>query len=372
MSRFPGRVEAGLAGRYKTDMPSEPSDWSSDWTVGVRVWIERAGRAVLGKGRLELLEGIDRWRSISKAARQMGMSYRRAWLLVQSINQAAGEPVVEATTGGTHGGGARLTPRGRTLISTFRNLQTQVLQTAANLLPHREQSPRGEGIHVAAAVSLEEVLGQLLADYALLQPTVRVRAVFGASDELADHLLAGAPGDLFLTADEQQLERLDSAGCFDADSRTVLAENRLAAIGPADRTVAVRRPRELLGPDVAHVAVAEPASPLGGYTRAYLDSLGLYAALLPRMVLVDNSRAVVAAVHAGRVDAGLVYASDAVTAHDCQILFRARRGSTPIRYVAGIVRRGQQAEQARALLHFLASSAAARRFRRCGFLPARG
>ena len=67
------------------------ASWGSDWTVGFRVWVERAGRAILGKGRLELLEAIDRWHSISAAARQIGMSYRRAWLLVQSVNEAAGE-----------------------------------------------------------------------------------------------------------------------------------------------------------------------------------------------------------------------------------------------------------------------------------------
>ena len=66
--------------------------FSSDWTVGLRVWVERAGQAILGKGRLELLESIERWQSISEAARQMRMSYRHAWLLVQSVNEAAGEP----------------------------------------------------------------------------------------------------------------------------------------------------------------------------------------------------------------------------------------------------------------------------------------
>src|SRR5437763_10963501 len=111
------------------------ASWSSDWTVGVRVWVENAGRALLGKGRVELLEGIERWRSISAAARQMGMSYRRAWLLVQSINQAAGEPLVEAVTGGSQGGGAALTPRGRVAVSVFRDLQRQVHQTAAVLMP---------------------------------------------------------------------------------------------------------------------------------------------------------------------------------------------------------------------------------------------
>lgn len=337
----------------------------------MRVWVERAGRAILGKGRLELLEGIDRWRSISAAARQMGMSYRRAWLLVQSINEAAGQALVEAAVGGSQGGGARLTPHGRLAVAVFRDLQWQVQHTAASCLPRLVENLTPACIHLAAAVSLEEVLGQLLADYALQKPAVRIRAVYGASDELADHVLAGSPADLFLVADEHQLDRLEPAGILEPTSRKVLAENSLAAIGPAEGTVPVRKPADLLRPEVARVALAEPASPLGRYTRAYLQGLGLYDALLPRAVQVDNSRAVIAALHAGLADAGLVYGSDAATAPACRMLFRAPRAKAAIRYTAAVVRRGQEPEQARLLLGFLASAPAARRFRRCGFLPVR-
>lgn len=346
--------------------------WKSDWQIGLRVWIERAGRAILGKGRLELLEGIERWRSISAAARQMGMSYRRAWLLVQSINDAAGEPLVEAAVGGSHGGGAHLTTQGRVAVAVFRDLQQQLQAAAASTLKRLVQ-PAGEApsIHIAAAVSLEEVLGQLLADYALQQPAVSVRAVFGASDELAEHILAGAPADLFMGADDRQLDRLQAAGIIEPHSRTILAGNCLAAIAPADGSVIVRRPTDLLQPAVTRIALAGPGSPLGGYTQAYLHGLGLMETLLPRVVHVDNSRAVVAALHAGQADVGLVYVSDAVAATGCRVLFRARRTAAAIHYTAAVVRRGQQPDRARVLIDFLTSPRAAKRFRRCGFLPVR-
>jgi molybdenum ABC transporter molybdate-binding protein len=340
--------------------------------VGVHVWLERAGKPVLGKGRLELLEGIDRWRSISAAARQMGMSYRRAWLLVQSMNEAAGEPLVEAAVGGSHGGGARLTPLGRQTAALFRNVQQQLTQMAASALPLHDIASSATCVHLAAAVSLEEVLGQLLADFALREPAVRVRAVFGASDELADHVLGGAPTDLFLAADTTQLDRLESSGLLDPDSRTPLVENSLAIIGPVDRNLSVRKPADLLRSELTRIALARPACPLGSYTRTYLEGLHLYETLLPRAILVDNSRAVVAAIHAGQADAGMVYGSDAATVTGCQVLYRARRSAISIRYAAAVVCRGQQADHARALLHFLASPEAARRFRRCGFLPIRG
>ena len=350
---------------------SDDVSWMADWSVGLRVWVERAGEAVLGQGRLELLEGIDRCHSISAAARQMGVSYRHAWMLVQEVNQAAGEPLVVSATGGRQGGGARLTPRGRMAVAVFRALQEQLRRTAASLLPRLVPNPAA-CVHVAAAVSLEEVLEQLLTDYALRQPAVRVRVVLGASDELADQLLGGAPVDLFLAADPRQLDRLEASGVVQPGTPTLLAENALAAIGPAEGGAAVRRAADLLGPGVSRVALAAPSSPLGGYTRAYLEGLGLYDALLPKAVQVENSRAVVAAVRAGQADAGLVYSSATATAAGCRVLFWVRHPPEVIRYAGAVVRRGQQPEAARQLLEFLASRAAAPRFRRCGFLPVRG
>jgi molybdenum ABC transporter molybdate-binding protein len=353
-------------------MASEEFSWMGDWEVGVRVWVERAGRAVLGPGRLELLEEIGRCRSISAAARQVGVSYRHAWVLVQEVNQAAGEPLVVAASGGKGGGGACLTPRGRLAVAVFRDLQDQVRRTAASLLPRLLPGATTACVHVAAAVSLEEVLGQLLTDYALRQPTVCVRTVFGASDELADQLAGGAPADLFLSADPAQVERLRAAHVLAPGPPVVLAENTLAAIGPADGGAPVRRPADLLGPAVRRVALADPACPLGRYTRAYLKGLGLYDRLLPKVIGVENSRAVMAAVRAGQAEAGLVYSSATGTAAGCRLLFRVRRPPTPIRYAGAVVCRGKQAEQVHRLLKFLASGQAVRRFRACGFLPVQG
>src|SRR5262245_3271396 len=94
----------------------------SRWKLKVRVWIECDGEKVLGPGRAELLELIDRHRSISAAARKMDMSYRRAWGLVQSVNAAAGEPLVAVTTGGPGGGGAELTANGQNALRLYRSI----------------------------------------------------------------------------------------------------------------------------------------------------------------------------------------------------------------------------------------------------------
>lgn len=73
----------------------------------------------MGPGKAELLQGIERTGSIRSAAREMGMSYRRAWMLVDVMNRAFREPVVEASTGGARGGGARVTPFGRDVLRRY-------------------------------------------------------------------------------------------------------------------------------------------------------------------------------------------------------------------------------------------------------------
>src|SRR5262245_8337032 len=108
--------------------------WGSDWKVGVRVWVERAGKALLGDGKAELMAAIDREQSITKAAKSAGMSYRRAWNMIQEINEAAGEPLVAAAVGGTKGGGARLTERGRMAVSVYERVRTSLVESAAGAL----------------------------------------------------------------------------------------------------------------------------------------------------------------------------------------------------------------------------------------------
>src|SRR5437660_9643096 len=97
-----------------------------DWQVRVGVWVERHGRAVLGEGRLLLLEGLDQGGSITAAARQAGISYRHAWVTIREINEAAGVPLVTACVGGRQGGGAALTPGGRLAVRLCRDLQEQL------------------------------------------------------------------------------------------------------------------------------------------------------------------------------------------------------------------------------------------------------
>ena len=88
-----------------------------------RLWLETDDGRFLGIGRLELLERIAALGSISKAALAMGMSYKRAWDLVSSMNAQAATPLVSTQTGGPKGGGAAVTEAGLDAIAGFKALQ---------------------------------------------------------------------------------------------------------------------------------------------------------------------------------------------------------------------------------------------------------
>jgi molybdate transport system regulatory protein len=85
--------------------------------------IDFGGERAIGPGKIKLLELIDSCGSISEAGRRMGMSYRRAWLLVDALNHCFREPVVAAQVGGVKGGGASLTPFGRAVIEHYRAIE---------------------------------------------------------------------------------------------------------------------------------------------------------------------------------------------------------------------------------------------------------
>jgi molybdate transport system regulatory protein len=88
-----------------------------------RIWIEKNGFPFIGSGRITLLEYIHETGSMVKAAKKLGMSYKKALELVKSMNERSSQPLVSKETGGVNGGGTVLTETGLNLISQFRELE---------------------------------------------------------------------------------------------------------------------------------------------------------------------------------------------------------------------------------------------------------
>jgi len=95
-----------------------------EYQIESRIWIKTESGTFLGNGRVQLLQEIDKHGSISKAAKKMKMSYKKAWNLVDSMNKEGKEILVTAKSGGVGGGGTNLSQAGQNAIKQFKELDS--------------------------------------------------------------------------------------------------------------------------------------------------------------------------------------------------------------------------------------------------------
>ncbi len=100
--------------------------------VQFRLRIYRDEDIAIGPGKIDLLEAIAETGSISAAARSLGMSYRRAWLLIDEMNRSLSRPAVNAAAGGSHGGGASLSETGEAIVRHYRAIESAARLAAAS------------------------------------------------------------------------------------------------------------------------------------------------------------------------------------------------------------------------------------------------
>ena len=228
--------------------------------------------------------------------------------------------------------------------------------------------PPPDRVRVSAAVSLTGPLEQAADDFRR-ETGVAVELNLAGSSTLAAQIRAGAPVDLFISADERQMDRVASDALIDVSTRVVLLSNRLAVVVPAGAP-APRRSAELSGPAFARIAVGDPAGvPAGVYARGYLESLGLWDTLSPRLAPMRSVRAALAVVEAGDADAGVVYRTDALSSDDVAVAFVVpEHEGPPIAYPAAVLTEAPNAAGAARFLAWLQRPAARDAFRRAGFI----
>ncbi|MEA2708544.1 MAG: molybdate transport system regulatory protein [Phycisphaerales bacterium] len=114
-------------------------------TLRGRVWIDIRSVAAITEAGADLLEQIEASGSLSQAARRLRFSYRRAWLLLDAMNRRWPGPLVTTAIGGKRGGGAKLTPRGRAVLSAYRDLQVQLETMLDHAAEHFRRSVASQG-----------------------------------------------------------------------------------------------------------------------------------------------------------------------------------------------------------------------------------
>ena len=228
---------------------------------------------------------------------------------------------------------------------------------------------RAAEITVSAAASLTDVLKRIAANYEK-QSKDKIVFNFGASSLLAQQIEAGAPADIFFSADQAQMNILAKKGLIDPATRKSILGNSLVVVVPADSTLQIKSGGDLTNADVKQIALADPkAVPAGVYAKAWLEKLRLWPAIEPKVVPTENVRAALAAVASGNVDAGVVYKTDAAISKNVKIAYEVPRTIGPdISYPMALVKGSQQPEAAKKFLDYLSSKEAGQAFTGYGFL----
>lgn len=225
-------------------------------------------------------------------------------------------------------------------------------------------APRRE-ILVFGAASLTESLQELGQQFEASTGT-RVAFSFASSSDLARQIEAGAPADVFFSADSARMDALEKAGLVRASDRREFLSNVLVVVVPSDSAAKIAAAKDL--ENLPKLALADPAAvPAGIYAKKWLSQEGVWDALEKKVIPMLDVRAALAAVAGGDVPAGIIYRTDAALSKEVRIAHTVAGGPSITYSVAPIVA-SKHADAAAKFVAFLDSPAGHAVFEGRGFL----
>ena len=244
-----------------------------------------------------------------------------------------------------------------------------IFLAAAQLVPLVADA--GE-IHLSAAASLKNALGDIVAGFAKTQPDSVVLTNFGASGALAKQMVQGAPADLFISADAKWVDFLLQEGKGRAQSKRLLAYNKLVFAGKQQGST-VNSLAAL--PGLQRIAIGTPASvPAGKYAEQAMQAAGVYQELAKakKLVMAQDVRQALLYADRGEVDGAFVYATDALLAEQARILFVVPDNLYDrVTYPMLMTESGAARQEVQQFFNYLGSTEAAAILQKYGFEPAR-
>jgi molybdate transport system substrate-binding protein len=222
-------------------------------------------------------------------------------------------------------------------------------------------------IMVFAAASLTDSLKETAAAYEKSSGD-KVQFNFAGSNTLAQQIQAGAPADIFFSADGLKMDALEKAGLIVKDTRKDLLGNTLVIITAMDG-FKVTKAEDLASAAVTHLSLADPkAVPAGIYAKTWLESVKLWDKVESKVVPAENVRAAMAVVESGNAEAGIVYKTDAAISKKVTIALEIAAAEGPkITYPVALAKDSRNAAAAKKFLVWLAGKEAAKTFRKFGF-----
>ena len=242
-----------------------------------------------------------------------------------------------------------------------------ILLLAAGCAGENSLASPAEEVSLFAAASTTNAVEDLCRDFEA-EYGIAVRPSFAATSTLVQQIVNGAEAHVLISANESWVDHLNSKGMF--AKRHCLLGNRLVVIVPADSRLEIRCPKDLLAPQIKHLAIADPDSvPAGIYARQALTSLEIWEPLKSRIVSAPDVRRALVHVETATVEAGIVYATDAAISDRVRVAFEmAAELATPIQYPILLLKHGSGHEPAERFFEYLSSPRAAAVFRRHGFV----
>ncbi len=228
-------------------------------------------------------------------------------------------------------------------------------------------------VNVFAAASLTDAFQAAAHAFQAEHPELEIVLNTAGSQQLAQQIIAGAPADVFASANIKQLQVLADAGLVDAATQAIFASNRLTIIVPAQSSVSITGLASLAQPGLRLVLAAE-AVPVGQYSREVLQKArAVYGAEFPAAVLANvrsneqNVRAVLSKVALGEADAGIVYTTDAASSKDVALIDIPDALNVVAVYPLTRVRTSAHPEAAKQFVDYLLSPAGQAILRSYGF-----
>lgn len=207
---------------------------------------------------------------------------------------------------------------------------------------------------VSAAASLTDAFSNIAPAFEAAHPGVEVVLNFASSGALYRQIEQGAPVDVYASANPQWMDRAQAKGLLEPGSRRTFARNALVLAVPRDNPARIEAMDDLTADRITTVAVGTPETvPAGNYARTALIAAGLWDTLQPRFIFAESVRQVLDYLRRGEVDAGFVYATDAVQAADRVLVVADIPLETPVAYPLAVLREAADASLARAFVAFV-------------------
>lgn len=225
---------------------------------------------------------------------------------------------------------------------------------------------RAQELLVFGAASLTESLQEAGRQFES-QGGGKVAFSFGSSADLARQIEAGAPADVFFSADTAKMDAVEKAGLVQPADRREFLSNVLVVVVPSDSAARVMSAKDL--ESFPKIAIADPAAkvPAGVYAKQWLTEKGLWSAIEPKVIPTLDVRAALSAVGGGDVPAGIVYRTDAAISKDVKVAYTVNDGPKILYSVAPIAQSRNAARAAR-FVAFLDSPSGRAIFEKRGFL----